>query len=180
MQFPNRLVSNINFCLAILLAFLGIFQDKIDATPIFQSIGRGHLLLLHLPIGILLLIGIFTFFRKSFDEKFLREFNATSISIAASFALLTAILGLILSKEGGYDEEILSFHKRMGIITAFLVYILSFIKQPGILFTSVLVLSLIILTIGSHNGATLTHGEGFLQKPLMKESVESQFDENAS
>ena len=59
----HRAIANISFFIAVLLAFLLLFQDKVSLPPIVQSLGRAHVLFLHLPIGIIVLLGILRVFR---------------------------------------------------------------------------------------------------------------------
>lgn len=87
----HRAIANISFFIAVLLAFLLLFQDKVSLPPIVQSMGRAHVLFLHLPIGIIVLLGILRVFRPyikaaSFDYGFIFQ-------LAVLFSLTTCLLG---------------------------------------------------------------------------------------
>ena len=108
---------------------LGIFAAQDEEAPrILLFFGRFHPLLLHLPIGALLL----TFFieivgRIRKNDPHIMVKNALAFS--AFFSVLTAIMGYFLSLEGGYGEEVLNIHMYAGFAMAILVCILYFIEQ---------------------------------------------------
>jgi mono/diheme cytochrome c family protein len=82
-------------------------------------------------------------------------------------------MGFFLSREGGYDENILLKHKVLGITTAILSYTLLLVyrsfPERNFAFGATISLSLAAMIIGSHFGSNLTHGEGFVWQPLKSE-----------
>lgn len=180
MQYINRILSGISFCLAFLLAFLLLFEAKLAVPGLFQSVGRLHVLSLHLPIGMLVLISILILVKKkSFNPSF-TDVLETSVLITSFFAFCTALFGLVLSKESGYDNELVDFHKWWGIATAYIIYFLSLLSTEKTLFKIGLAASVLTLIVGSHLGATITHGEGYLKGTAESQDKEYLFDENAS
>jgi len=82
---------------------------------LYININRFHPLLVHLPIGILmlaLLMEILQWWTKRTDLK-------SAISISLNVSLLASLFavgtGWFLAEEGGYDADLLFWHKWMGI-----------------------------------------------------------------
>lgn len=173
MKIFQRILSNLSFAILVMLLFLLVFQNKVSLPPAVQVIGRMHPLLLHLPIGLLVLAFIFWLWKKNIEEDSFRKIFTLTLHVLAFTAALTALMGFFLSKEGGYEEEIFLKHKFLGVATAAFSYAALLIYQwrPGnkILFGSTMVVSVAIMLLGSHYGANLTHGAGFVWQPLQEE-----------
>lgn len=130
--------------------------------------GPFHPVLVHLPIGFLILAVVFQWMATSGRYAGL----AAAIRVTYLFGLVSAVMscltGLALSSGGDYDAATLQFHKWFGIgvgVIALSGYLLA--KRPFSLVSkavSVFLIMLIIVT--GHLGGTLTHGEGFLTKGL--------------
>jgi hypothetical protein len=102
------------------------------------------------------------------------------LAITAITANIAALMGFFLSKEEGYTASLLTWHKYSGIVLSFLCYGLWIIYQPVVktrIFTPVLSLSLVVLLVTGHYGASLTHGEDYLF-PNNKEETELVFTED--
>ena len=126
-------------------------------------IGRLHPVLLHLPIGFLILGFLMAWLDRNKDQP--RYTNATSLAIAVGMwsAIAAAISGYILSRNGGYDERLINIHQWLGIATAVLsigVYFLS--KTKSRFFIPVFGVTMAVLVTAGHFGGSITHGEGFL------------------
>ena len=162
------------------------FLLQADATLFF---GRFHSLIVHLPIGFILLAAIL--FALSFVKKF--HFLAKSLPLVLSFSAITAIisviLGFLLATEGGYPDGSLFWHRLMGIAVAILSilsillilgyfdkrnsgkslqsrldipFIESEIQGQKKMLGLILGASVISVSITGHLGGNLTHGEGYL------------------
>ncbi len=141
--------------------------------------GRFHPLMVHLPIGFLLLAVFFALI--SLKEKYKGLYIAVPVSllvgsISATFACIN---GYVLSLSGDYDAEILDDHLWAGIFTSiisFLAYFISIKKIPLRLFrnTKTLVVSIIIIfifiNITGHLGGSLTHGEDYISTTVLWDS----------
>jgi uncharacterized membrane protein len=179
MKLFQRILSSLSFFIIVMLLFLLFFQNKVSLPPSMQAVGRMHPLLLHLPIGLLVISFILWIGKKNIEATSFQKIFILVLQVTAFTASLTALMGFFLSREGGYDENILLKHKVLGIITAILAYALLLIYQSNpekkLLFGTAVTLSLIVLVIGSHYGSTLTHGEGFVLQPLQgEEEIEEQ------
>ena len=131
---------------------------------IVKYLGKFHPLVLHLPIGSLLmtfLLVVISKLQKSSLDKAIR------IGVDFSFlgALTATILGYFLSLDDTYDIENLKSHLFAGLITLFLTFSLCIshrLQGKENLFISLFVMTLIALSITGHRGAMITHGEDYL------------------
>lgn len=161
----QHILSYLLFALHVLLLFLLVFQEKVNIPLGLQIIGRMHPMVLHLPIGLLLVAGLFWFFKKEFEGENFEKLLKFVLAITAFTANIAALMGFFLSKEDGYTASLLTWHKYAGIVLSFLCYGLWLIDQPSTkprIFTSALVLSIAVLLVTGHYGASLTHGEDYL------------------
>ncbi|HXL56512.1 MAG TPA: DUF2231 domain-containing protein, partial [Chitinophagaceae bacterium] len=154
----------------IFLLFILIFQHSLYIPVWLQVIGRMHTMFLHFPI-VLLLLSFFTFWLPLRTEN--NEWMNVLRLVAALSAMVTAIMGLLLSIDDNRSGEILEWHKWGGIsvaIIGFLFYSFhSFFEQKKIVGKSFTILAAIGLTITGDFGADLTHGDNYLLAPIEQE-----------
>lgn len=152
--------------------FLVCFSNSIVLPPWLQVVGRMHPLLLHFPIVILLLAALIAFIRPR--DPALQKWKHVAIRILLlTGALLTAftvIMGIFLSKEAGYDEAGLQWHKWGGVVLLWLVsalYVLTRRQLEGQWWMKggMLLVTLLLLVTG-HLGADITHGANFVLAPV--------------
>ena len=140
---------------------------------LLQFIGRFHPLLVHLPIGILFLAFFFEFASYFPPFKKLRQAVQPSLFLGALFSIAAVISGLLLSREGGYDDRLLLLHRNTGIATAIFSVILYFLRKSAVTYFQdkgkrkivriFLFIPLVgLLSLTGHLGGSITHGEGYL------------------
>ena len=138
--------------------------------------GRLHPLLVHLPIGFLLLAVVFELF--SYVKKYEHLKASISFTLLLGFisAVLACIFGYILSLSGDYDAAALNDHKVSGITLALITGLLFLISSglfkslPGIkrsVFTTLCVLTMALMSYTGHQGGTLTHGAEYLSMDVL-------------
>jgi uncharacterized membrane protein/mono/diheme cytochrome c family protein len=134
-------------------------------------IGRLHPLLVHLPIGFLILAFLFELLALSKRFKKLRQAVPAAVLIGFFAALLSLTTGLFLEEEGGYDDRILFRHKLFAFITCgfslTLILLISYQKnlEKGKRKVARLLLFcmlMVALTVTGHFGGSLTHGADYL------------------
>src|SRR5688572_30015363 len=103
MEIVKKVFANVVFAVQIFLAFLLFFESSVSVPFWLQSFGRLHPLLLHLPIGLLLITALLIFTRKYFDSPTFSDLVSLLIHCTALFASLSALMGFFLSYEGGYE-----------------------------------------------------------------------------
>jgi uncharacterized membrane protein len=129
-----------------------------------QLIGHFHPLIVHLPIGILLLAIVFTFLAEKERFQGLKAAIPLSFLLGAFAATASCITGYLLSTSGDYEGETVQNHQWLGIATAILGFVSYFVtrtnKDLSYNFFSKITVSLlgILLTITGHLGGNLTHG----------------------
>lgn len=128
-----------------------------------KFLGKLHLLILHLPIGILLLGVLMEWIRLWKKELVSRNSQTLIYFIGTLATLLACVSGFILSRSGDYNLEKVNLHQWSGILTFGLsvgILVLS-LKNYQKIHWSVVPLALFVGITG-HLGGNLTHGEGFL------------------
>jgi uncharacterized membrane protein len=155
--------------------------------------GKWHPLIVHLPIGILVVSFLFALFSRRPKYHYLIPAIPFTLWIGAIAAVLAAVTGFLLSRSGGYEVDTLEFHQWLGIITALMaVFCAVLYTEIGQSFWwiqirhyrfGVLSFLLLVLIATGYFGGTLTHGEGYIRKALPS-SIQamvglSQEDENS-
>ena len=138
-----------------------------------KFIGRFHPVLLHLPIGMLLLVLALETGRL-FSKRKPGGSTQVAMFFAAASAVVAVLLGFVLyySMPGDYGQELAERHLNGGIIfacgtvAAFVVKVwVDVADGRGAWFFWVLLLgSSGVMGYASHDGASLTHGEDYLTK----------------
>ena len=126
-----------------------------------------HPLVVHLPIGFLLLAGVFFYLGRKRKYEYLDRALPITLGLSAISSLAAVGFGLLLSDAGGYDENTLFWHKWVGIgvavfsILAWLwsINMIGGDKRVPSWMVALLILALIIT---GHQGGNLTHGKGYL------------------
>jgi uncharacterized membrane protein len=129
--------------------------------------GRFHVLLVHLPIGIIYVTVALELLARR--PRFASLANAAPFlwACAAVTAVITVLLGLAHSTEGGFNPQTLARHRALGISVALLAVGLWALRtqrprlyQSSQLFTGPL--ALILVAVTGHYGGDMTHGSGYL------------------
>lgn len=140
-----------------------------------EFIGHLHPVIVHLPIGILLLACLFLWqSRKDRSEDFQRTINII-LGLGMISAIAACITGFILSRIGEYEEGLAGWHQWMGISVA-LVSIITFYfrrKKKLVRWQSLMAsILLVLIFITGHLGGSLTHGTDYLTSPLEDQETE--------
>ena len=137
-----------------------------------EIIGRFHPLLVHLPIGILLLAALFQLL--ALKPKYTSMHAATNIALFWGMisAIVSCISGYLLSQSGDYDEELVSTHKWFGIATASISLIAYLFNRWENEFAKWIILLMVpLIFVTGHLGGSLTHGSDYLTKGFSKDST---------
>ncbi len=134
---------------------------------IIVFLGRFHPLVVHLPIGFLLMAGLLQLFAA---KKKTINFNP-AIAFTLFWGTLASIgavaIGWLLSLQGGYDAETLFWHKWLGILVTVLSFLGWVLKTERIkvhksVFTWILASIIVLVSVSGHLGGSLTHGDTYL------------------
>ncbi len=118
MQRWKNNLFNASFALNCLLVFLVLFESRLSIPLWLQVVGRMHPLILHFPVTLVILYAlvtlVFSFQKRTSDTAFINTIDLLLL-LAALSSVITALAGLFLSREEGYDPEALSWHKWSGV-----------------------------------------------------------------
>lgn len=127
-------------------------------------LGRFHPLLVHLPIGGLVLLAFLEAVAKVTPWKESARNNAWILGFVTAAACAASACGLMLAQSGGYDAQLLKSHRLLGIavsVACSITFVLR-CKQSFRAYQISLAVTLACLVLASHIGGTITHGRGFL------------------
>ena len=132
-----------------------------------EFFGHFHVVLVHLPIGILLLACVFQWLERR--PKFSSLHTATNIALLIGMicAILAALTGYLLSFSGDYDEGLVITHQWFGISVAAVSIAMFYFHSKAASFktqVSISILLFILIIITGHLGGSLTHGSDYLTK----------------
>lgn len=132
---------------------------------ITDFLARLHPVLVHLPVGILLLACFFQWLTIRNRYVFLQPAIPVALFWGMIGAVVSCISGYLLSQSGDYDVKIAGRHQWFGITVAlfsFILYILYKLSAGESLMRWLSLILIALVTITGHLGGTLTHGEGYL------------------
>lgn len=170
-------MANLTILLNSLLLFLLFVEDRFVVPGVMQVAGRMHPLVLHFPIVLIVLYAVYNLFlvRKQDLNDGARRYADMILLYGALTAALSALMGLFLSREEGYDAGGLQWHKITGVIVSLFTMTWYFarvqIRKRKITRWLVSLIALALVIITGHEGAGITHGEDFLFEPLQKEKA---------
>jgi uncharacterized membrane protein len=156
-------------------------------NELWLFLGRFHPLLVHFPIGLLILAGILEGLawraarrggalpeggQGAASSAHRREGTTVVLVLAAAGACASALAGVMLGTAGGYGGGTFEWHERLGIATAVgsLATLLTWSiarqarapRRAAVMHRFVLGATIALVIVAGHLGATLTHGEGYL------------------
>ncbi|QIF04026.1 c-type cytochrome domain-containing protein [Roseimicrobium sp. ORNL1] len=146
--------------------------------------GRFHPIAVHVPVGVLFLAALMDVLaiRRSPLGDALKPAITFIMGVGALGAVFAVILGVLLSREGGYDSATFQAHQTLGLATAVLA-ILSFVfklitdssGRIPIMHRFFMVSTLAVMSVGAHLGGNMVHGPDYLldhAPPVAQTSVE--------
>ncbi|WP_025761187.1 c-type cytochrome domain-containing protein [Dyadobacter tibetensis] len=142
-----------------------------DYIDILSFIGRLHPLLVHLPIGFILLAAIFDWSSYWSRYAYLKVASSATLLLGAFSAIIASVLGWMLSWSGGYDDIYLNNHMFSGLslcLLSILLYLVhlamerQWIKVPKKSVSISYILLVGLLSYVGHQGGNLTHGAEYL------------------
>ena len=170
------LAAGVLFALNVFIVFLLLFESRIVIPVWLKPVGRMHPMVLHFPIVILMLAMVLEFFRfrpAYFNQVFYQNFTSNLLIVGALSSSVTVIMGMFLSKEGGYTGEVLQWHKWTGVTITFISSIVYFIRDEAWYRVQIAKVATVLISFGliltGHYGASLTHGDNFILEPITEE-----------
>ena len=133
-------------------------------SDISLFLGHLHPLLVHLPIGLIVLLAILELMARSPRFKQANVNAGLILALAVPASLFAVLCGWLLSFGGDYQDDLLRWHKWTGIATAAVCLIAGLFYSLDLkkLYRCCLFASVITLFVASHYGGSLTHGSDYL------------------
>jgi len=131
-----------------------------------QFLGHFHPMLVHLPVGGLVLLGVLEVFAAFPRFKEAAHNRRAILGIVAAGAVAAATCGWLLAAGGGYDAQLLYRHRWTGIGVAggcIATFLLSGARRR-LAYRLALMITLVLLVLAGHFGSEMTHGRGFLTR----------------
>jgi uncharacterized membrane protein len=146
-----------------------------------EFLGKLHPIFVHLPIGFLVLLAVLEWLALRPQWKDLATANRVILLLTIPAALASIGCGWLLADDGGYDESTLFWHRWLGTAVGGAAVLLWVLRQRGWLraYRRSLFLTLILLTVASHFGGSLTHGSDFLAWPKRRPPAPAPMTETA-
>ena len=136
---------------------------------ITEFIGHLHPVVVHLPIGILLIGLLLQWLARKEKYSLLKPAVSIILLCGSIAALLSCVSGYLLSISDDYDATLVSWHMWMGLAVMFISFVL-YAKEKNPLFavnkTFLSAVLLILVFVTGHLGGSLTHGSDYFIKPL--------------
>src|SRR5580658_10567083 len=155
--------TQILIALNAMLLFFVLLEDHLSIPRWLQVAGRLHPVILHFPIVLIVAYTIYLWFRPS-------PFAGQLLLWSAFAAVITALAGVFLSKEGSYEGSAIQWHKWLGTLTALILLLLYLSKDSAIVSVTrqkwLAILPLIAVLAAGHFGGDVTHGAGYVLAPL--------------
>ena len=131
-------------------------------------LGRFHVLVLHLPIGMIVALFLLEWLSRKEKYRYLAAAAPFLWGFTAISALVTVLLGFMHFAEGAFTGPSAEQHRLFGTVTAViatvvaLVRVSSFAQTYKPLFLPASVVLLLLVAITGHYGGNLTHGSTYL------------------
>jgi uncharacterized membrane protein len=176
----KNILFNLTFAVNCLLLFLLLFENRIVLPSWLQVAGRMHPMILHFPIVFILLYVLWVLFiqKKITPQETSINIGEWLLVFSAFTSAITALMGIFLSREEGYDAEALLWHKWSGIGVSLLMLLWFSFRKPlvktraGTMAATLVAFAAILFT--GHQGAGITHGQDFLLAPILPEKKQQQ------
>jgi mono/diheme cytochrome c family protein len=129
-----------------------------------QFLGHFHPMLVHLPVGGLVLLGVLEVLAAFPRFKGTAHNRRAILGVVAAGAVAAAACGWLLAGGGGYDTQLLYRHRWAGISVAGACIVTFLLCGANRLraYRIALLTTFVLLVLAGHFGSELTHGRGFL------------------
>jgi uncharacterized membrane protein len=150
--------------------------DGAERWPLAQFFGRFHPVLVHLPIGLLVVVPVLELFGLISLWSHLQKSAGFILTLAAAGAVGATLAGWLLAWSGGYQGETVMNHLWGGIATSaaslYLVWARpAYLSRDSSALARLSYIPLLLTTVAaiswtSHQGSIITHGDDYLTKHM--------------
>jgi uncharacterized membrane protein len=135
-----------------------------ETNNLVLFLGHFHPLLVHLPIGGLVLIGVLELLARFTRWKDAAQNGRAILGFVCATGLISVLCGLMLEKAGGYEPQLLKWHRAAGLGVAGVSVITLLFRhlEWRCTYRVCLATAVLLLVIAGHSGGSITHGREFL------------------
>jgi uncharacterized membrane protein len=174
-QAPLRLrLGLLAFSFILLLSGLFVFlpPDGIERASWAQFIGRFHLLTVHFPIALILLVPVLEWAGRKPRFLYLRSSVDFLLALAMFSSLAAAMLGWCLARSGAYAGRLVTQHMWGGISVAAACWLCWMLRgyfrgpRPDAVYALALVATVGLVSWTGYRGGQLSQGENHLTEHM--------------
>jgi uncharacterized membrane protein len=164
------------FALAPILLLFGLSAlfppDGVDRAEWVQFIGRFHVLTVHFPIALILLVPVLELAGKSRRFNHLRASVDFVLALATFSAIMAAILGWCLARSGAYRGTFVIQHMWGGVLVGALCWLLWMLhecfpsQRLNFIYSFELVILVGLVSWTGYRGGQLSQGENHLTEHM--------------
>jgi len=131
-------------------------------------LGRFHVLVLHIPIGVIVAIFVLELLARKEKYRHLESASAFLWMAAAVSAIVTVVLGYMHFAEGSFEGPSGAQHRTFGTALAIIITVIAVLRSSPFapaykpVFMPAAALMLLLVSITGHYGGNLTHGSTYL------------------
>lgn len=135
-----------------------------------EFIGKFHPLLVHLPIGFLVVLGVFEVVARKQHWQHLTGASRVVLLLTFPLTVASILCGWLLAGNGEYAGPTLFWHRWLGTTLGAATLLLLALHWCGMfrLYRWALFGTLVLLLVASHFGGSLTHGSDYLAWPTSR------------
>ena len=150
-----------------------IEQSIITSFWLWQFLGRLHPLMVHFPVGLLVVALILEVYSWKKKDQTIRSGLYLVLLIGTITAITSCAFGLLLKDQDEYASNTLAIHQWTGIATAIFSICTLYLfrlsdNRPQLIkvYRTFLIFTVLGVSVAGHMGASLTHGADYLTEVL--------------
>ena len=149
-------------------AIIDFLLSQKEQRPLLEQVGMLHFVLIHLPIALLLVVGLFEGLALWRRERLIADHTHLLLSLAAVSVVGTIVLGFALIFEWRTLSPALVLHRNFGLATGGLTILALILRQVAVkkglswaiwAYRGILVLAMIAVALTADRGGTIIHGD---------------------
>ena len=146
-----------------------LLTQVLMATPnMVKFFGHFHVLLVHVPIGILTLLAAMEITGRFKRWQHITAGRGFILLLLALAVVPTVVCGWLLASGGGYSHSTLAWHRwlgtSVGVLCVAMLAVFWWKKKPTLLYYALLAPAFIVMVAAAHFGGDLTFGSRYLGK----------------
>lgn len=167
---PTSLFGLVTFAAIAVLACLAVWAppDGHERAQLMQFFGRLHLLAVHLPIALLVLVPLLELAARTQRFSYLSPASGFVLGVATIGAIVAAGLGWCLARSGAYSGTLVTQHMWAAMAAAALTWLCWALRAYGDTahprrgYVAALVATVAVVAVAGYRGGQVSQGENHL------------------